>query len=521
MVFMQGIKKRILINDSWNLSMRSLMITLVSGFLAYHLLIIHEFTNPDGICEGLTYYTNGDWALAGCGRWAIRYMNEMTCNIVMPLFVVVMYCVCVWLSIVLLSNLWKISDSAVVVLSIIMIVPPAIAEQLTYTYTALAYAYSCVLSVLFVYLTFRCNKKVGIIGGTLCVAVMLGLYQSYVGMVAVIVFMTIILELMEDKKIKPLVINFVICVISALLGCFFYNKIMEWDMERRGLDNSGTRVSQFNFTEIFEKLSERIEYVYFKYFTILRNNFMHRNVLYWIIVILIVSCLLVSICRLVKKKRYLSTICIVMLTTMIPLASNLVGVLVPYNGLDTYMQYQTIMLIPFLFACVQKCKDYKIYRIVQAGAILFVVILAWTFILATNASYKCYELSYKHINSQMQMAVTRVYNLDDYVKDETPIIIAGFPNDTVLRNNMDIYQYAENLHENPVFWIGMHGATQNRYLYFMNYFGIDAKQFSDDEYANIVSTPQFVEMPIWPEKGSVAMVDGFAVIKFTEEPPMP
>lgn len=517
----QGIKKRISINDSWRLSMRSLIITLLSGFLAYHLLVIHEFTNPDGICEGLTFYTNGDWALAGCGRWAIRYMNEMTCNIVMPLFVVVMYCVCIWLSIVLLSKLWKFSDSAVVVLSIILIATPAVAEQLTYTYTALAYAYSCLLSVLFVYLVFRCNWKAGMIGGTLCVTVMLGLYQSYVGMVAALVFMTIILELLESKKIKPILISFVVCAASALLGCFFYSKILEWDMTRRGLDNSGTRVSQFNLTEIFEKLSESVEYVYFKYFTILRNDFMHRNVLYWIIVILLVGCLLVNILKLMQTKMYGRTLSIIVLIILIPLASNLIGVLVPYNGLDTYMQYQTIMIVPFMLACVWKCKDYNFGGMVQAGATLLVFVLAWTFIIASNATYRCYELSYKHINSQMQIAVTRVYDLNDYIMDETPILIAGFPDDATLRNNMDIYQYAENFYTNPAFWIGMHGATQNRYLYFLNYFGIDAQRFSDDEYAAIINTPQFAEMPVWPEKGSVAMIDGFAVVKFTEEPPMP
>ena len=156
----------------------------------------------------------------------------------------------------------------------------------------------------------------------------------------------------------------------------------------------------------------------------------------------------------------------------------------------------------------------------KCGGMLVVFVLAWTYILGANATYKCYELSYEHINSQMQIAVSRVYDLDDYVKDETPILIAGFPSDQVLRNNLDIYQYA-NIGQSIAFWHDMHGATQNRYLYFMDYFGIDAQRFSDDEYAAIINTEEFSKMPVWPDKGSVEMIDGFAVIKFTEEPPMP
>ena len=35
-----------------------LAVTFVSALLAYNLLIIYGFTNPDGIMEGLTYYNN-------------------------------------------------------------------------------------------------------------------------------------------------------------------------------------------------------------------------------------------------------------------------------------------------------------------------------------------------------------------------------------------------------------------------------------------------------------------------------
>lgn len=85
---------------------------------------------------------------------------------------------------------------------------------------------------------------------------------------------------------------------------------------------------------------------------------------------------------------------------------------------------------------------------------------------------------------------------------------------------MDIYQYTK-IGPSVVFWQDMHGATYNRYRYFLDYFGIDAKTFSDEEYANIINCTEFMEMPVWTEKDSVNMIDGFAVIKFTEEPPRP
>lgn len=516
------IKNKLEINESKKLSMWSLIITVLAGMAAHHQLIIHGFTNPDGICEGLTYYFGADWALGGCGRWAIRYMNEITCNIVMPLYVVFMYCVCIWLAIVLLSKLWKISDVSVILLSVIMITTPTVVEQLGYTYTALAYSFSCFFSVLFVYAVFRKNWKIGLIVGTGSVTVMLGLYQSYVGMVAALVFMTIIVDLINLKDVKQMLINCVVCIVSSLLGCFLYSKILENELAKYALDNSGTRVAEFNFETIIESFGESFNYVYLKFYYFVTDVFMHRDLLIkGTIGIIILVLLWEMYCLIRKKTGIIRAILVIVLFLLLPAAINIIGILIPYNGVGSLMQYQNVLIIPFMLTCVDGLKAKKGYKIVQGVAAVMVVTLTWTYLLAANATYKCYELSYKHINSQMQIAIGRVYDLDDYVMNETPILIAGFPSDTVLKNNMDIYQYAENLCENPAFWVGMHGATKNRYLYFLNYFGIDAKQFSDDDYERIIDTAEFEDMSIWPDKGSVKMIDGFAVVKFTDEPPMP
>lgn len=521
MIHLNNLKKKLLINNSHQLSLYALIATLVTGFISHYLLIRGGFTNPDGICEGLTYYMGGDWALVGCGRWAIRYLNKITCNIVIPLYVVLMYCLCIWLSIILLSKIWEFSAPSIIVLSVIMISTPAVTNQFAYTYTALAYGVSCVLSVLFVYVIFRCNYKKGVIVGTLSVSVMLGLYQSYVGMVAVLVFMTIIVGLFDYTEVKQLLKRFILCIISALVGCGLYNIILNIDMKIREFDNSGSRVMEFSITKIFKLFPERFCYVYKKYLNFFTDKLMHRNILYLLIFAFIVVGMSINVFHLLQKKKYGQALVAVLLFVLIPFSSNIIGILIPYNGISELMQYQTILIIPFMLTCIRKLEKYRFYKIFQGMAILIVGILAWTYILAANATYKCYELSYRHINSQMQIAVTRVYDLDGYIKDETPILIAGFPNDTVLRNNLDIYQYAENLCENPAFWLDMHGATQNRYLYFMNYFGIDAQRFSDDEYESIINTAEFAEMPVWPDKRSVEMINGYAVVKFMDEPPMP
>ena len=548
----EKLSKALMINNSKRVTIEVLAATIISSLLSYYFMIVDGYTCPDGICEGLTYYTNGDWALAGCGRWAIRYVNELTCNIVIPLYVVMMYCLCVWLSVVLLCKLWELSDKAAIILGAMMIAAPTVAGQMGYPYTAVAYAIACLTSVGAVYCMFRCRTISGIVGGTLCVTLMMGLYQSYVGMIAVLVLMTIIYDMLKGEDAKIILIDFGKCVGTSILGCIISTIILNIDLSVRGL-NSASRLAMFDVKEIFSAFPQRVPYVYEKYMNILKTPLMHRNLIFLAIIIMTMVALIIIGIRLIREKKWVRVLLIVPLVLLIPMASNLIGILIPYNGVNSMMQYQSVMIVPFMLACVEY--TYRMYTMnpetnVEAGeegnldtkedtrvsgvrdsakrtankvmpvmALVLAVVLTWTYILAANATFQCYRLSYRHINNEMQMALQRVYQLDGYVKDATAIVMGGFPDDKILRNSMDIYQYAENINSNPVFWEDMHGATANRYRYFLDYFGVYSQDFSDDEYLNIVNSDAYARMPLWPEDGSVDMIDGYAVIKFSDEPP--
>ena len=540
------------INTSAKLSLKVFFATMLSALLSYYFMIVDGYTCPDGICEGLTYYTNGDWALAGCGRWAIRYVNELTCNIVIPLYVVLMYCLCIWLSVVLLSKLWKLSDGAVIILGAMMIATPTVAGQMGYPYTAVAYAIACVTSVGAVYFMFRCKTIPGVIGSTLCVTLMMGLYQSYVGMIAVLVLMTIIYDMFRGEGVKTILVAIVKCAATSVLGCIISTVILNIDLSVRGL-SSASRLAMFDVKEIFSAFSQRVPYVYEKYMNVLKTPLMHRNLIYLAIIIVTMVALIIIGIGLIREKKWVRALLIVPMVLLIPMASNLIGILIPYNGVNSMMQYQSVMIVPFMLACVEYARRMNASRNESSGdageklglavegrkkvsnirdftskllntviptiSLFVAIILTWTYILAANATFQCYRLSYRHINNEMQMALQRVYQLDGYVKDATAIVMGGFPDDTILRNSMDIYQYAESINSNPVFWEDMHGATANRYRYFLDYFGVYAQDISDEEYLNVVNSDAYARMPLWPEAGSVDMIDGYAVIKFSDEPP--
>ena len=143
-------------------------------------------------------------------------------------------------------------------------------------------------------------------------------------------------------------------------------------------------------------------------------------------------------------------------------------------------------------------------------------LLTWTYVLSANATYDSYRLSYNMFKTQFSSAMDKVLELDDYKMNETRIIVIGRPSESKLRENIHIYNYGINLYNNLLYWESPELDPRTTNIYIINEFGIDPGVMEYDEYSNFIELPECLEMPSWPKEGSVKMVNGCAVIKFSE-----
>lgn len=49
---------------------------IITGILSYFYLMVDGYMCPDGLTEGLYYYTSKNWALRN-GRWSIEYLLKL------------------------------------------------------------------------------------------------------------------------------------------------------------------------------------------------------------------------------------------------------------------------------------------------------------------------------------------------------------------------------------------------------------------------------------------------------------
>ena len=61
------------------------------------------------------------------------------------------------------------------------------------------------------------------------------------------------------------------------------------------------------------------------------------------------------------------------------------------------------------------------------------------------------------------------------------------------------------------------GNSQGNYRFFDKYLGVKIKICSKDEYDSIVKSDEFKNMPIYPNNGSIKIINNIIVIKISDK----
>lgn len=512
-ICVEKIKDFFKISNSYKVAKYSLLINIIFGALAYNLYVIYGYTNPDGIVEGLTSYINATWHITGCGRWMLPIILLISANVHMPLLTVIAYITLMWLSAFTIAKLWKINSSTLVTLfSLVMSVNKATIDHITTNTVAFPYAVACYLAVLFVYVLFEKKGISKYIVSIICLTCSLGIYQTYIGLSACLILMTIIIKLVKNEE-KDLLKTIIETIICALISCILYLIILKAILLIFNL-TSGGRVGELSILKIFKYLIPQIKSIYISYFVMFNDYVLFKNIIYLLIGLVLITSLIISIITLDNNKKIIVIICLL----LIPLASNIASLIAYNSQISSNMCYQNILIIPFALSLAKTAIKNKFINII---CILLTSTLCWTFLVSSNATFRCYQLSHDSIKYQMSLIMDDVIHNDDYILNESKVLFVGYPNDKALRENIKTYKYAYHFDEisNIAFWENtVNGYTYNRQKYVLDYFGIDIKEISFNDYLDAINSNDFKQMPLWPNSAGIKKINNIIVVKLTNNP---
>lgn len=484
-------------------------------------MVITSVGNADAVCEGLYSYTAADWALA-CGRWCARYFYGAVGNVVMPGIWVALYMLCVYFSVLLLSRLWEIeSPVSVFFTAALLAVNPTVIDQSLLQYMFMSWGISNLLGILFVYAVFEADSRVvRYLLAPLAVAVAFGFYQASVGLIALCFALTLILRLLRSVSFKDALGATLRFLLASLVGAAEYFIILRFELNRWGIAESD-RVGAFSLGGIFASLAETLPDAYRFFFAYFDDTLFRREYITLVLGAVLVVFFARRVWGMIKERRFAEAALAAVLFALIPAFCNVCRVLFPYFTVVQIMEYQIMLLFPFFFALGEMRET----RFIQAQNALRIVsfflclVLVGGYTVSANATYRAYDLSYRHAQYEAGEIVRRARALPDYEPGET-VMFVGFIRDDTLREHNSVYRYAYSMYDNLIFWEEYMGITSGRRNFVMDTLGVDIGEVDASTYQRIAQSAEFEAMPLYPAVGSVARIDGVIVAKLAENVPL-
>lgn len=500
------------IGKNKKIALISFAITCFVCFASYSAFIVNGFVCPDGILEGFHTYINRDWAIGGCGRWTLVLINMIHSNLVFYWLTVIECLITNWLSAHMINKIIGNENKYLYCISCAMfsVIPPIVASSV-YTFQVFPYCLSIMLSILFVYLNIQGKFYLSLIA-SVSLGFAMGCYQAQIGVAVGLTIISIIKKIIENDE--GIVKYFVLSIVSGLIGAVVYFLGLNICLKIFNLELTA-RAADFSIGLIFSHFFERFIEMYKVFFSIYLDTKLKRLYIYIILLIIIFIEIICLTIKMIKERKFLSLTIVLFLIFLLPAFFYIVGILLPNEKINFLLWvpgYVAIFFVIFL-------KDYLFFnysRVIMGLMTFCLLFLTWSFILSANATFDSYRLSYNVYKDRFSSALDKVFELEDYKLNETRIIVIGYPDDNVLRENLNIYYYGEHLHFNFMYWGDTNLDPRVTYQYLLNEFGIDGGVMEYEEYHSFKHSDECKNMPAWPKQGYVQMIDDCAVIKFSD-----
>ena len=495
-----------------------LITMIVSTIICYFYEMLYGLGCPDTLCEGLRYYRNADYATSQA-RWMIRYINTLAAkSIVIPALTVSLYCLMIGICALIICRMMKIEKVLyVVLLTALMIGFPVVSHHFSYLYMALAYSFAFLMTVVGV-AVLRTRKIYLFPISVICFLMMMGSYQSYISAVSALAVIMFIYDIVKEEKLSKAFSNLGFSALAGVLAAALDLPVSKLMMKIYHTPTEG-RVNEFSFELIRTNIKFSIEYGTRWFFMFFKNDVLSQNILYLAIFACILILTVVIFVLKIKNKKYAHAFMLLIATLVLPLSMNFILILLPTNGIRNIMRYQYVLIFALLFFYHSYIGNKLFNNLLAYVSVAAAGLLLCAYAIIANCTTFMYKYSYDYAEQQALFMLEEIYDLDEYVPDETPIVMGGAFSYTPVKDRYPmIFRYAAQ-EGGPIFWLDANGMIVCRYHFFKDFMGVEARYFTVPEYEEAVRSDEYKEMPCWPANGSIKMIGDKAVIKLWEEAP--
>lgn len=501
---------------------------MVLGFITHLYAFTNKLPNLDD-----TLYLFGTAYGAESGRWFLPIVLLWDGDYSMPWLIGVLSVVCVAAAACLTVQLLRIRQPVTCIIAAgIMAAFPSTAETFSYTFSADSYFLSLALAAFGAYAAVTFRKGVNFVVGAVAITLSMGIYQSYFSVAAVLMVGALIFEVLEgEEPLSAVLLRGMTLVGTLIASLLLYFPIVRISLLSEKLSGELTHymgISEMGHISIRD-IPIRVLMCYGKYYmTFLKNDSLFHFGFLRYAFILTAVCSVALLVRIVRRKHFppLRVALAVILMILYPLAGDLVYVMAPHSPVFMRMIYGLCYILLAPLALVDfAAREWKwepgsgnaaLLSAASWVILLTLALTAYSYVVYCNKAYFKLDLSRQQCASYSTRLLGRIEACEGYT-DKMKVVLVG-------STELDlIYPTYPTPKLNEVTLDGIYDFPQMRhsytYGYYLRYYLAFPNQVlvGSSETAKALEATEAVQaMPIYPEAGSIQIIDDTVVVKLSE-----
>ncbi len=402
--------------------------------------------------------------------------------------------------------------------ALLMVAFPTVTSTLTYMFTADGYFLALAMACFAMLCAVR--FRWGWIPAVLVLAMSMGIYQSYFSVAAVLGVGVLILECLDNTNSPKQLIGRCLRLLFVLLGgLLLYMGIVRITAQFVTLsDYMGiSEMGQLSFSQ----LPTLIIGAYKRYFYFFVSGTDCMNPMWLRYFISICAVITLAVLAWVSLKRRLPKWrmgLLVVLIALYPLAGNIITVMAPKQSPHMLMLYglcylPIMMLMTMEYATPHWNPTSWVRRICIVAVAITVSMQAFQYVVIANQAYLKMDIAGKQLESYSTRLLSAIERVPGY-ETGMPVVFAGHPAAAAGQDTVSEFQSIQLV---GVFSLKDYLYAYSYPTYLRRYHGFNGKIYSasSEVTKSFLQLPEVTEMPPYPSEGSVCVIDGHVVVKFS------
>lgn len=416
-------------------------------------------------------------------------------------------------SAILLCELFEIKNTPVLILTGgLMAAFPTVTSTFAYMYTADGYFLGMLCMTLAIFLTLRTKR--GWIPGLFLLGFGYGCYQAYITWAILVVLLWSVLQLLYTKlPMGEILRKWTCAVLCGVCGTVFYllcNYILLaiQQVELSSYQGISGAVSGSALQPMTAMRQCLVDFAYFFIGPLSRMNFYsYLN----IVVLLLIA--VFSVQQIVRAKIYRDVKRFLLLCicyAAVPFAAYAIYFISPETNYHMLMMMDMCLVYIYFLLFFDRLSEKGRFALTHWSILLVTGLVVYQFIVIANVSYHTMQRSYNKSYSVVQQMSERIKLLDGAQTCERITVFGQLPGSDEISFNLppDMTGITEGyIMSTPVHYQCMLAQDWE----------LEYELAEESERLRIAAAKEYQSMPVWPEEGSIVVIEDTIVINLGKE----